>query len=494
MQVNLPDYFADILDAESLTLYNNSTNDSILSGYATISNYPVSVAVSNFKCKGGSLGVSASNNLILAIEQSFERKIPLIVVIASGGIRVHEGLTGLLQMTRTMAALQKLKRSGIPTIGIFTNPTMAGVLSSYASALDIIIAEPGSRIGFTGIKVLKNTPLEKGVNSAQISENYLNNGFIDAVINKSQLQDTLTKLLSILSKKNRNQLMEKLTLQEKALVIKNPDDIAYLQENPWQIVRDSRNLERKQSRYFLDKIFNSIFYLEGDRISSKSDTLIGGLAELNNSIYMVLAIQKGNSFEERKTTNFGMCKSACYRKGIRLMKLAEQLSIPVVCFVDTPGADASAESERNGIAYAISLSIETMLNLKVPTLSFVIGEGGSGGALACTSADTVFMLEKSTYSVITPEGYASILWNDKSKAPQAAEEMHLTAYHALKENNIDGIVLEDENLLDNMKQIIQEYTLRIYAEKPLVEMRHQKHLRESESSVLSTDIPTTLSR
>ena len=189
-------------------------------------------------------------------------------------------------------------------------------------------------------------------------------------------------------------------------------------------------------------IFTDFCPLSGDRSFAEDKAIIGGFAKLNGRTVMVIGHEKGHDTESRLEHNFGMAKPEGYRKAQRLMDLADKFTLPVIAFVDTSGAFPGIDAEERGQAQAIASSIERCLNLKVPFISIVIGEGGSGGAIALATANKVLMLENAIYSVISPEGCASILWKDASKASQAAETLHLTAEDLLNFGIIDEIISE----------------------------------------------------
>lgn len=210
----------------------------------------------------------------------------------------------------------------------------------------------------------------------------------------------------------------------------------------WQISQLSRHPMRPYSQDYIDRIFTEYHELHGDRAYADDKAIIGGMARLNGMSVMVIGQQKGRDIKERTLRNFGMPRPEGYRKAARLMKMAERFHMPIVTFIDTPGAYPGVGAEERSQAGAIAENLKLMSDLRVPIICTVIGEGGSGGALAIGVGDRVNMLQYSTYSVISPEGCASILWKSADKAPLAAEAMHITA-HQLKELNlIDNIVEE----------------------------------------------------
>tara|TARA_Y100000590_G_scaffold462086_1_gene625287 strand:+ start:4913 stop:6022 length:1110 start_codon:yes stop_codon:yes gene_type:complete len=218
--------------------------------------------------------------------------------------------------------------------------------------------------------------------------------------------------------------------------------VTYSKLNSWQKTLVARHDDRPRANFYIDKIFSNFTLLAGDRLFGEDKSIISGFGLINNKSVLILGQEKGDNLDSRLERNFGMMKPEGYRKCIRLMKLADRFKIPVISFIDTPGAYPGMGAEKRGQAIAIAESIECCMSLKVPNISIIIGEGGSGGAIALASSNKVVMLEHSIYSVISPEGCASILWRDPSKSLEAAEAMKLTAKELLKLGIIDEVINE----------------------------------------------------
>lgn len=231
----------------------------------------------------------------------------------------------------------------------------------------------------------------------------------------------------------------------------------------WQISQLSRHQMRPYTLDYVQRIFTDFHELAGDRAFADDKAIVGGLARLNGRPVMVIGHQKGRDTKERTLRNFGMPRPEGYRKAMRLMKLAERFGMPVITFIDTPGAYPGVGAEERSQAGAIAESLKLMSDLTVPVVCTVIGEGGSGGALAIGVGDRVNMLEYSTYSVISPEGCASILWKSADKAPLAAEAMNITAHRIKDLGLIDNVVKEPlggahrnyDEMAENLKQRIE---------------------------------------
>ncbi len=238
----------------------------------------------------------------------------------------------------------------------------------------------------------------------------------------------------------------------------------YSNLDPWQTTLVARHEDRPKSKFFIDNLFEEFISLSGDRYYGEDKSVICGLAKFNNQSVLVIGQEKGDSLDSRIERNFGMMRPEGYRKTIRLMELADKFNIPIISFIDTPGAYPGVGAEERGQAEAIAKSIECCVKLKVPTFAIIIGEGGSGGAIALASSSKVIMLENAIYSVISPEGCATILWRDPKKMLDAAKAMKLSAKDLLKLEIIDEIIPEpiggahrDRNLiLENVKKSISK--------------------------------------
>jgi acetyl-CoA carboxylase carboxyl transferase subunit alpha len=237
----------------------------------------------------------------------------------------------------------------------------------------------------------------------------------------------------------------------------------YSNLDPWQTTLVARHENRPKAKFFIDNLFEDFISLSGDRFYGEDESVLAGFAKFNKKSVLVIGQEKGDNLETRIKRNFGMMRPEGYRKTIRLMKLANKFNIPIISFIDTPGAYPGVGAEERGQAEAIAKSIECCMSLSVPTFAIVIGEGGSGGAIALASSNKVIMLENAIYSVISPEGCATILWRDPKKMLDAAKAMKLSSKDLLELKVIDEIIPEpiggahrDKDLiLDNVKKSIE---------------------------------------
>ena len=270
---------------------------------------------------------------------------------------------------------------------------------------------------------------------------------------------------------------------------------AYANLNEWQKTQVARHEERPKAKFFIDNLFTNFINLSGDRNFSEDESILAGFAKFNERSVLVLGQEKGEDLDSRLKRNFGMMRPEGYRKCIRLMKLANKFNIPVITFIDTPGAYPGIGAEQRGQAEAIASSIDCCMSLKVPIISIIIGEGGSGGAIALASANKVLMFENAIYSVISPEGCASILWRDPSKSLEAAKAMKLTANELLKMKIIDEIIKEPtggahrnkEQTISSTRKILVKYLeeFKEYNGEEILEQRRKKFLSIGKGKVFS---------
>ena len=255
------------------------------------------------------------------------------------------------------------------------------------------------------------------------------------------LEDEIEKLKDPFNKEGLSEV-ETDKISQIQMEIDDKLKVSYANLNAWQKTQVARHEERPKAKFFIENLFANFINLSGDRYFSEDEAVLAGFAEFKDRSVLVLGQEKGEDLETRLKRNFGMMRPEGYRKCIRLMKIANKFNIPIISFIDTPGAYPGIGAEQRGQAQAIASSIECCMSLTVPIISIIIGEGGSGGAIALASANKVLMFENAIYSVISPEGCASILWRDPSKSLEAANAMKLTANELLKMQIIDEIITE----------------------------------------------------
>ena len=450
--LDFPDYETKLEEERQ----KSKLNEAVVTGEATIGNVRTAIAVCDARFMMSSMGRVVGEKITAAVEKATEEKMPIIIFSCSGGARMQEGMISLMQMAKTSAALKRHHEAGQLFISFLTDPTMGGVSASFAMLGDIILAEPKALIGFAGPRVIAQTIGTKLPEGFQSAEFLLEHGFIDAIVERSEQRSVLKKILrahtsgfkKVARQESQDENTEKVA--EKRPKVKAPKDA-------WDSVLLSRRPDRPTAKDYIDRMFSFFLELHGDRLSGDDGAIIGGIANYYGKPVMVVAEQKGKSIKENKIRNFGMPNPSGYRKALRLMKHAQKFNMPIICIVDTPGAFCGIEAEEKGQAEAIARALFEMSDMTVPILSVVIGEGGSGGALALAVANEVWMLEHSIYSILSPEGFASILYKDAKKSKEAAEVMKITSKELLGLGVIDRVIKEELPLtVDTMDTVIEE--------------------------------------
>ena len=339
-----------------------------------------------------------------------------------------------------------------------TDPTTGGVTASFAMLGDIILAEPGALIGFAGPRVIEQTIGEKLPEGFQRAQFQLEHGFVDAIVERKDLKMTLYRILKMHQKTEGYANFDPLRSDD----CYEPTDVMKERAtkaqplSAWEKVRAARRADRLASVDYIDNIFDDFMEFHGDRQFADDPAIVGGVAYLDGQPVTVIGIHKGKDLKDCMRHNYGMPSPEGYRKALRLMKQAEKFNRPIITFVNTSGAFCGKEAEERGQGEAIARNLYEMSAIKVPILCLMIGEGGSGGALALAAGNEVWMLENSVYSILSPEGFASILWKDASKAEKAAQVMKLTAQD-LKELGITAVLFMPLYEFDEIGKFPQLY-------------------------------------
>ena len=417
---------------EKIEALQEKTNlkEAIVTGKAKIRGNDVVLGVCDGRFLMASMGRAVGEKIARAFERAVEEKLPVILFACSGGARMQEGIVSLMQMAKTSAAIKRHSDAGLLYISVLTDPTTGGVTASFAMLGDIILAEPNALIGFAGPRVIEQTIGQKLPEGFQRSEFLLEHGFVDAIVAREALNDTLSELIELHAQKETEIESFRESCPEESMY-NHQEDCTVSEERKkltaWERVKISREKKRPTGMDYIESLFDGFIEFHGDRCFSDDKAIAGGIARFHGMPVTVIAQVKGRNTKENIERNFGMPSPEGYRKSLRLMKQAEKFRRPVICFVDTPGAFCGLEAEERGQGEAIARNLYEMSGLKVPVVSIVIGEGGSGGALAMAVADEVWMPENSVYSILSPEGFASILWKNSGKAKEAAAVMKLTA-------------------------------------------------------------------
>lgn len=450
-------------------------NEAVVTGKITINGHPAVIGVCDGRFMMASMGHIVGEKIARAVERATVEKLPVIIFTCSGGARMQEGIVSLMQMAKTSAALKKHSDAGQLYITVLTDPTTGGVTASFAMLGDIILAEPKALIGFAGPRVIEQTIGQKLPKGFQRSEFLLDHGFVDRIVERGEMKDVLTQILAFHEEKAPESIDKAESAETADRPVSQTDTDAQGVtgakdgagtgngiRSAWDRVQISRKKDRPVGTDYIDALFTDFMEFHGDRYFKDDHAIVGGVAYFHGMPVTVIAQAKGKTTKENLDRNFAMPSPDGYRKALRLMKQAEKFHRPVICFVDTPGAFCGLEAEERGQGEAIARNLYELSGLKVPVLSVVIGEGGSGGALAMAVADEVWMLENAIYSVLSPEGFASILWKDSKRASEAAEVMKLTAGDLKQLGIIEQVIAEPEDFSDtNMESVCRDMDKKI---------------------------------
>ena len=422
-------------------------SEAVVTGKASIEGNPAVIAVCDGRFLMASMGQVVGEKITRAVERATKEQLPVIIFACSGGARMQEGIVSLMQMAKTAAALKRHSDAGLLYVSVLTDPTTGGVTASFAMLGDVILAEPKALIGFAGPRVIEQTIGEKLPKGFQRSEFLLEHGFIDRIVERKEMRTVLGNILQMHHTAQNPVIQKPVQTVEK-------ERQSVQEKDAWERVTISRKNDRPVGQDYIRTLFSDFLEFHGDRCYGDDPAIIGGIARFAGIPVTVIAQAKGKSTKENVAHHFGMPSPEGYRKALRLMKQAEKFKRPILLFVDTPGAFCGIEAEERGQGEAIARNLFEMSSMKVPILSVVIGEGGSGGALALAVADEVWMLENAIYSVLSPEGFASILWKDSKRASEAAEVMKLTAADLKKLGVIEAVIAEPEVYTEETMQSV----------------------------------------
>lgn len=452
-----PGYEEKIADLQEKT----KLHEAVTVGKCMVNGLETVLGVCDARFLMGSMGYVVGEKITRAFERATEEKLPVVLFTSSGGARMQEGIVSLMQMAKTSAAIRKHSEAGLFYLPVLTDPTTGGVTASFAMLGDVILAEPGALIGFAGPRVIAQTIGQKLPEGFQRTEFLVEKGIIDGVVERQELKETVWKLLNIHQDalqyihygdtQNVENLPEIRNSRGKTAECDKKELTA------WERVEISRSKERPTTLSYVQQVFDDFLELHGDRAFRDDGAVIGGIAMFGGQPVTVIGQQKGKNVKENIYRNFGMASPEGYRKALRLMKQAEKFGRPVVTFVDTPGAACGIEAEERGQGEAIARNLLEMSGIQTPMVSILIGEGGSGGALGLAVTDEVWMMENATYSILSPEGFASILWKDGKRAKEASEVMKITAKDLKKLQIIEKVIREPEPANEeNLPEIAEE--------------------------------------
>ncbi|MCL0028665.1 acetyl-CoA carboxylase carboxyltransferase subunit alpha/beta [Dehalococcoidia bacterium] len=406
--------------------------EAIVTGSCVIGGSPAILMVLDFGFMGGTMGCVVGEKVALALERAVKRKLPAIAVVTSGGARIQEGVLSLMQMAKTSIAANRMSEAGLPFLTVMANPTTGQAYGSFANLADVILGEPGAIVGFSSFRMITKANQLEVPTESHTAESRLQHGLLDAVVDRRELRTVLGVLLDLLGP--RYKLARSGRAKYEVSEVSRPQ--------AWNSVQLARHRSRPSSSDYLARIFDNFVELHGDRTYGDDSSMICGMGHLAGQTVMVIGHERRGEERAGNYTSGGRTTPEGFRKAQRGMRLAAKFEIPLITMIDTPGPDLSEDAEERGLGNAIATTMELMAGLEVPSISVVIGEGGSGGALALGVADRSLMLQNAIYSPISPEDAAEVIYQDSERADEAAESLRLTAHDCLDLQIIDIVVPE----------------------------------------------------
>ncbi|HVA22022.1 MAG TPA: carboxyl transferase domain-containing protein [Candidatus Micrarchaeia archaeon] len=413
-------YERRIEEAQALT----GLLDAVVTGRARILATPVVLAVFDFRFLGGSMGSVVGEKISRAFDAARRDRSPAVVVCSSGGARLQEGIVALFQMAKTAAAAARLREQAVPLLVVLADPTMGGVLASFASLGDVVLAEPRARVSFVGPRVHEQAsgdPVPPG--SAEFA---FRHGTVDAIVERSRLRAVLGTVAALLQPTPPGSSAD--PGPRLAPPPRPPRDV-------WETVELARHPARPSGRELVGRVLADVVELHGDRQGEDDPSIMAGLGRLGDRAVVFVA-------QDRTGPGGGHTRAGGYRKAQRLFTLAERFRLPLLTLVDTPGAATDQEAEAQGVTGAIAECLARLGRLRTPILCVVVGEGGSGGALALSLGDRILMLENAIFSVIAPEAASAILYHDADHAQELAGRLKVTAADLVALHLVDRVVPE----------------------------------------------------
>lgn len=390
--------------------------ESVTTGVAELAGQRVVVAMGDFSYLGGSMGKVHGDRVAEAMAVALDRRLPFLAVISSGGVRMQEGMVSLVQMARGTEGIRRLRDAGLPVLAHFTHPTTGGVHASYGAAADVIVADAGATVGFAGPRVAQAFTGQPVGDDSHTAEAAFAAGLVDALAPAGTATALLASWVELLHPALRHGPLPAADHVEEPVVA----------HDAWEAVQAARREDRPSARDLLATVFDDHLELHGDRAGADDAAAVVAVARCGQRRVLVLGFdRRGGGDGSHGST--GRPTAAGFRKLRRGAELAARWDLPLVTLIDTTGADPSPPSDRDGLAAAISEMFIATLSVTAPTVAVVTGEGGSGGALAIGACDRLLMQDDTVFEVIAPEGAASILHRDPTRAEEVAPRLRPTA-------------------------------------------------------------------
>lgn len=408
--------------------------EAIVTGRCKIAGEKAILAVLDFGFMGGSMGSVVGEKVARAFDLAHKKSLPLITIVTGGGARIQEGVLSLMQMAKTVSAANRMREKGVPFITVLANPSTGEAYASFANLADIIIAEPNALMGLVPLRTLKEMSEHPLPPDAHTAESHLRNGLVDMLVDRELLHERLADLLRVLEPSRKHVLNKK---KSSKMIIESPT-----YEHTAEAIDLARHPLRPTARDYIESILDDFTELHGDRTSGDDPTIIAGLGSLQGESVMVLGQQRpmgspGNGNGHMFPDGF--------RKARRFMNLAARFHLPLITFIDTPGAYPGLEAEEQGIGNSIASTLSLMADLPTPIIALIIGEGGGEGALALGVADRILMLENAIFTPMSPERAAERLYRDSAKVHEAAHVLKLSAQDCLELGIVDDVTPEPQD-------------------------------------------------
>ena len=406
--------------------------EAAVAGKCRIGDVETMLIVLDFGFMGGTMGSVVGEKVSMAFENASRRGIPAVAVVSGGGVRIQEGVLSLMQMAKTVTAANRLRDGEVPFIVVLANPSTGQAYASFANLADVILAEPGSLIGLSPLRTLREvskTPLPLDAHTA---EAHVGHGLLDNVVDRENLQPRIASILQILTAQKHTKS------NHKNLLKSEPEECDEVE--PWEAMTAARNSERPQASSYFRSILDPFIELRGDRLNSDDRSVVTGIGFMDGLAVAVIGQQRRTLDEGERYHVFpdGL------RKAQRLIDLASRFKLPLVTLIDTQGADPGLEAEEQGIGNAIARTLSSMLTVPTPMVSVVIGEGGSEGALALGLSDRILMQQFAIYSPISVNHTLGAAHHDHMLDREAAEALMLTAHDCLELGIADEVVPEPD--------------------------------------------------
>ena len=406
--------------------------EAAVAGRCRIGDTEAMMIVLDFGFMGGTMGSVVGEKVSVAFENAARRGVPVVAVVSGGGTRIQEGVLSLMQMAKTVTAANRLREEEVPFIVVLANPSTGQAYASFANLADVILAEPGSLIGLSPLRILREVSKMPLPLDAHTAEAHVGHGLLDNVVDRENLQPRIAALLQILTAQTQGKP------NHKSLLKAEPEECAEV--DPWEAVTAARNSERPQATAYFRSMLDPFIELRGDRLNSDDRSVVAGLGFMDGQPVAVIGQQRRPLAEGERYHVFpdGL------RKAQRVIELASRFKLPLVTLIDTQGADPGLEAEEQGIGNAIAMTLSSMLTVPTPMVSVVIGEGGSEGALALGLSDRILMQQYAIYSPISLNHTLGSAHHDHMLDREAAEALMLTAHDCLELGIADQIVAEPD--------------------------------------------------